>query len=77
MNTNVNFITACLVKVREDRSVCQKFAYGQELKIFNNLNFEDLYSIEVELDLKVGNEFFGNARIQFEQEVSFFKKFFK
>ncbi len=77
MNKNVNFITACLVKVREDRSVCQKFAYSQELRIFNNLNFEDLYSIEIELDLKVENEFFGDVRIQFEQEISFFIKFFK
>ncbi len=67
MTKNVDFITGCIVKINEDRSVCQKFAYSENLKIFNNVKFENLYSIEIELELKKGNEYFGDVHILFEQ----------
>ncbi len=55
MTKNVDFITGCIVKINEDRSVCQKIAYSENLKVFNNVKFENLYSIEIELELKKGN----------------------
>jgi hypothetical protein len=52
---NVDFVQSCIVKMNEDRSVCQKFAYGESVQVMNNLLFKELYAIEIELELEKSN----------------------